>query len=91
MQKTVVGIVGAGLMSHGIAQDFATAGHAVLLYDIDAGCLSKAKELIAGNLQTMGNLGDADHSVADDVVVRISIEKSLPALAKSCEYVLLRQ
>jgi 3-hydroxyacyl-CoA dehydrogenase len=87
MQKINIGVVGAGLMGHGIAQDFAAAGHSVLLYDVDEDRLSKVKELIAENLQTMAKLGVADPSVADEVMARVSTKKSLPELAERCDYI----
>ena len=43
MQDARIGVVGAGLMGHGIAQDFASAGHSVPLYDIDERRLSQAR------------------------------------------------
>lgn len=87
MQKATVGVVGAGLMGHGIAQDFASAGHSVLLYDIDESRLSQARDHIAENLQTLTGLHIAGDESVDDVLARVSIEKSLPALAERCDYI----
>ena len=42
-----IAVIGAGLMGHGIAQIFATAGHQVALHDPDAKILGSAKERIA--------------------------------------------
>jgi 3-hydroxybutyryl-CoA dehydrogenase len=38
-----IGIIGAGLMGHGIAQVFASAGYDVNLYDADKATLEAAK------------------------------------------------
>lgn len=87
MHKATVGVVGAGLMGHGIAQDFATAGHSVVLYDIDDARLSHAKALVSENLETLATLNVASAEGADEILARVSTEKSLPALAERCDYV----
>ncbi|HEX7505017.1 MAG TPA: 3-hydroxyacyl-CoA dehydrogenase NAD-binding domain-containing protein, partial [Syntrophales bacterium] len=46
-----VGILGAGLMGHGIAQVFASAGYKVNLYDVDDASLEAAKDRIASNFK----------------------------------------
>ena len=45
-----VGIVGAGLMGHGIAQVFGIKGYRVNLYDKDPGILERAPGKIRANL-----------------------------------------
>lgn len=47
-------IIGAGLMGHGIAQVFATAGHRVRLTDADEEILEKAPRRIAASLAELG-------------------------------------
>ncbi|MGE5519579.1 MAG: 3-hydroxyacyl-CoA dehydrogenase NAD-binding domain-containing protein [Candidatus Dadabacteria bacterium] len=44
-------VCGAGTMGSGIAEVCASAGHKVILYDLDAGMLDKAKERINSDLQ----------------------------------------
>ncbi len=44
-----IGVLGAGLMGHAIAQVFASAGYRVNIYDADVSMLEKAKERIAAN------------------------------------------
>ena len=46
---THIGVLGAGLMGHAIAQVFASAGYRVHLYDADITLLERAKERIAAN------------------------------------------
>ncbi|MBU2551094.1 MAG: 3-hydroxyacyl-CoA dehydrogenase family protein [Proteobacteria bacterium] len=48
----VIGIIGAGLMGHGIAQIFGLNGYEVRLYDQDRSMLQSAPDRIRGNLKT---------------------------------------
>lgn len=57
--KARIGIVGAGLMGHGIAQVFALAGHAVSIHDPVAASLATVRERIARNLADLGEDGAA--------------------------------
>ena len=58
-----VAVVGAGLMGHGIAQVFATAGARVSIYDPAAETLASVPARIAANLELLGE----DAAVARDV------------------------
>jgi 3-hydroxybutyryl-CoA dehydrogenase len=49
-----IAIAGVGLMGRGIAHSFAAAGHAVSLFDPDAGALTKASTWIADSLHELG-------------------------------------
>jgi 3-hydroxybutyryl-CoA dehydrogenase len=49
-----VAIIGAGLMGHGIAQVFATAGHDVVVVDIDDKVLSTVPDRISASLAELG-------------------------------------
>ena len=53
-QKTRIGIVGAGLMGHGIAQVFAVAGHAVRVHDPVPEALASLRRRIVANLVDLG-------------------------------------
>jgi 3-hydroxybutyryl-CoA dehydrogenase len=44
-----IGVLGAGLMGHAIAQVFASAGYRINIYDADIAMIEKAKERIAAN------------------------------------------
>ncbi len=50
-----VAVIGAGLMGHGIAQVFATAGHAVTIYDADPSSLATVDRRIRANLLALGH------------------------------------
>jgi 3-hydroxybutyryl-CoA dehydrogenase len=53
--KARIGVIGAGLMGHGIAQVFAFAGHEVTIHDSHAGPLDNATSRIAANLADLGD------------------------------------
>ncbi len=52
-----IGVIGAGLMGHGIAQVFASAGYDVNLYDADKATLEAAKGKIEANFKPFIALG----------------------------------
>jgi 3-hydroxybutyryl-CoA dehydrogenase len=53
-EPAIIGIVGAGLMGHGIAQVLATAGHTVHVHDPSTDSLATLNDRIASNLATLG-------------------------------------
>jgi 3-hydroxybutyryl-CoA dehydrogenase len=53
--RACIGVLGAGLMGHGIAQVFALAGHAVSIYDPVAASLDQVRARIAANLRDLGD------------------------------------
>jgi len=48
-----IGVIGAGLMGHGIARFFALKGYKVKLFDNDPKVLESSPEKIHNNLQTL--------------------------------------
>jgi 3-hydroxybutyryl-CoA dehydrogenase len=54
MDTIKVAILGAGLMGHGIAQVFASAGHSVRVYDPAPQSLASIRERIGDNLAALG-------------------------------------
>ncbi len=85
-KKARIGIIGAGLMGHGIAQVFAVAGHKVVVHDPIPDALAAVRERIAANLKTLkldkdavkrvrtaGTLAEAAADV--DVVIEAAPEK----------------
>ena len=54
---TRIAVVGAGLMGHGIAQEFAVAGYEVRLHDRSAEVLGHAVVRIRDNLDMLVGLG----------------------------------
>lgn len=63
MNKMIIGVVGAGTMGSGIAQLAATAGHDVLLVDVNETVLQKAQTTIQqalGRLAEKGRISNSD-------------------------------
>ncbi|MFS8038172.1 3-hydroxyacyl-CoA dehydrogenase family protein [Xanthobacter sp. AM11] len=61
MQLTRIAIIGAGLMGHGIAQAFATAGREVAIYEADAERRAGIRARVRANLRLVGQ----DEAAAD--------------------------
>ena len=59
MEIQTVGVIGAGVMGTGVAQNLAQTGHSVILIDISADILERAEEEIKNNirLQSLFNKG----------------------------------
>ena len=74
-------VIGAGLMGHGIAQVFASAGHAVSLADANESVLSQALARIERNLDQL----DQDPG---PVLARIRLEHSLPVAVTRADLVI---
>jgi 3-hydroxybutyryl-CoA dehydrogenase len=79
MAKARITVVGAGLMGHGIAQNFALAGHDVTITDASQASLDSAKSRILVNLKYLG----------DDVnaVERVTPVADLAGAMKNADYV----
>ncbi|MBS1625139.1 MAG: 3-hydroxybutyryl-CoA dehydrogenase [Bacteroidetes bacterium] len=79
-QIKTIAVAGAGAMGAGIAQVFAQAGYTVLVYDLSAAQLDKAKAGIKENLTkavAKAKLTDADK---DATLSRIQYTSELPSL-----------
>jgi 3-hydroxybutyryl-CoA dehydrogenase len=74
-----IGIIGAGLMGHGIAQVFAEAGHAVAITDPDPDALAAVPARVVANLTALGRGAAA--------VERIELRSSLAAVAADADWV----
>jgi 3-hydroxybutyryl-CoA dehydrogenase len=82
-----VGVVGAGLMGHGIAQVTATAGYDVVLKDIDAGALAKGIGKIEKQLARAVEKGRSTQEDADAIRARIQESTDYADLA-DCDLVI---
>lgn len=81
-----VGVIGAGLMGHGIAQITATAGFDVVLYEMEPAALKSGLSRIEGSvdkLRSKGKLSDDDATATLD---RISSSGDLDSL-RDCDLV----
>jgi 3-hydroxybutyryl-CoA dehydrogenase len=74
-------IVGAGLMGHGIAQVFATAGHSVRITDADKTVLNEAPRRIMASLAELG-------IEEEPVLARIQLNPSLTETVDGCSVVI---
>jgi len=76
-----LGIVGAGAMGRGIAQIAAQAGIRVLLFDLQPGAASAARDAVAATLSGLAAKGKIDPAAADAASARIEPAAALEALA----------
>ena len=73
MTQARIGILGAGLMGHGIAQVFALAGHAVRVYDPMEAARNSLQDRIRTNLRDL----DEDPSAAERVTACATIAEAV--------------
>ncbi len=85
---STVGVLGAGLMGHGLALEFARAGYEVAIYDTIAAMRESAPERLRGAYKTMSDMGMAEAAAADETLGRIKVVDSMEALGAAAEYVL---
>lgn len=81
----VVGVVGAGVMGAGVAQNLAQTGHRVLLVDIDSAQLERARREIRNSLRMQTLLGKKPASApgASAVLSAIEVSTSLEPLREA--------
>lgn len=83
-----IGVIGAGLMGHGIAQVFASAGYNVNLYDSDEETLKSAQGRIDANFRVFIALGLAREEDAASCLGRITLHRSLKDLSIDSQYII---
>ncbi len=84
---TKVGVLGAGLMGHGIAQVAATAGHPVVLRDIDEGAVGRGVGQIEKQLARAVEKGRSSPQDADAIRARIQTTTDYADLS-DCDFVI---
>ena len=84
MEIRTVGVIGAGVMGVGVAQNLAQTGHQAILVDISDEVLGKAREEIRKNLRFQGMFqkGGAKPEPADTVLGRIQLTTRLEDLSE---------
>ena len=87
MEIKKVGVLGAGLMGHGIAQVVATAGYDVVLREVDDAKLEKGIGKIEKQLARAVEKGKAEQADADAIRGRIQGTTSYADLA-DCDLVI---
>ncbi len=73
MTSQHIGVIGAGLMGHGIAQAFAVAGHRVDIQELDPGRRASIVDRVRRNLQELGQ----DIAAADRIRPCGTIEEAV--------------
>jgi 3-hydroxybutyryl-CoA dehydrogenase len=80
-----IGILGAGLMGHGIAQVFALKGYKVKLFDSDSGVLQSAPERIRNNLQTLLKMGLIESQELEDCLNHVQLSHTLTEMCEGVQ------
>ncbi|MDZ8085095.1 MAG: 3-hydroxyacyl-CoA dehydrogenase NAD-binding domain-containing protein [Nostoc sp. DedQUE12b] len=84
MNIQTVGVVGAGVMGVGVAQNLAQTGHQVILVDISEDILDKAKHEIRNNIRFQGFFKKSDTTeTPDSVLNRIEFSTNYKFLEKA--------
>jgi len=82
-----IAVIGAGLMGHGIAQEFALAGYEVYLNDVTEAKLQEALQNIHENLRMLVKMGLAAEEHVASVPNRIFLSTSLEKTARNSDLV----
>ncbi|MBM4307726.1 MAG: 3-hydroxyacyl-CoA dehydrogenase family protein [Deltaproteobacteria bacterium] len=82
-----IGVIGSGIMGHGIGQTFALAGYEVILNDISDALLEKALQRIHSTLDTFIEFGITTPEAAQDALGRINTNKDLKTTAEGSDFV----
>ena len=82
-----VTVVGAGLMGHGIALQFALGGYDVMLNDVSEGKLEQALGNVKTNLTLLQGMGLVDESRAAAVPQRIRTGTSMAEMVAEADFV----
>lgn len=83
-----IAIIGAGLMGHGIAQEFAAAGYFVQLHDVSEEKLQTARTQIEDNLRMLAENGVTEKGHISDTLQRIHGTVTLAAAVENADFVI---
>ncbi|MFH1135570.1 MAG: 3-hydroxyacyl-CoA dehydrogenase NAD-binding domain-containing protein [Pseudomonadota bacterium] len=87
-KKPRVGILGAGLMGHGLAQVFAVKGCDVTMFDRDAGALAGALARVRRNLDVFLELGIVTANEVEQGLNRISLARDLADMCAGRDFII---
>jgi 3-hydroxyacyl-CoA dehydrogenase len=82
-----IAVVGAGLMGHGIAQDFALAGYQVRLHDQSDAFLERAIRNVRANMLMLASLGRLNADRIEPAVAAITPSTDLAASVSDADLV----
>ena len=87
--KTIknIAVIGAGLMGHGIAQEFACAGYRVQLHDITEEKLNNARVQIGKNLTLLAENGVIEKTNISETMHRIQSTTELATSVETADFV----
>jgi 3-hydroxybutyryl-CoA dehydrogenase len=88
VQVKRIAVIGAGLMGHGIAQEFALAGFPVGLHDQTDELLQRAMDNIRSNLERLFNLDRVEPAQIESAVRSISSSTRLDDVAVGADLVI---
>jgi 3-hydroxybutyryl-CoA dehydrogenase len=83
----IVGVVGAGTMGSGIAQVCVTAGHEVVLYDVDEAAVERGRARIEASLTRAVEKGRMDAAARDAALTRLRGATTLAHVGAEAELV----
>lgn len=84
---SVVGVVGAGLMGHALALEFARSGYEVRLHDELESQLESVPERVRNIISILAEFGLAEANDAEQVMERIVCTPDLKAMAEASDFV----
>ncbi|RKU37495.1 3-hydroxyacyl-CoA dehydrogenase [Candidatus Poribacteria bacterium] len=82
-----IAVIGAGLMGHGIAQEFANAGYHVRLHDVTDAQLQTARTQIEKNLTVLAENAIVEKESISPTLARIQTDTGLEAVAETADFV----
>ena len=82
-----IAVIGAGLMGHGIAQEFASAGYQVHLHDVTEAQLQTARIQIEKNLNVLAENAIIERESIPTTLARIQTDTALEAVAEDADFV----
>lgn len=87
-EHSPIAVIGAGLMGHGIALEFAIAGYPVKLHDLSDESLRRARENIAATLPRLTQMGILASGESSGGAERIRYSQDLPEVVAGAELVI---
>jgi 3-hydroxyacyl-CoA dehydrogenase len=82
-----ISVLGSGIMGHGIAQTFLTAGYPVRLYDIKESILETARAHIRKNLELFHDVGLVKKREIGPALRRLTTTTDLRAAVADCDFI----
>src|SRR4051794_24594630 len=83
-----IAVIGAGLMGHGIALEFAIAGYDVRLCDQNEDLLGSARDRIAASWALLESHGLVKQETGQEAISNIGLDADLQATAEGADVVI---